>query len=170
MRHGRSSLVPLFYKLKSPTCLLAIIVKLQTQHDKLAQTLDIVCTGSCMHESHTSTLSLQCSVDTNFTDPRVTVCKVAIWTYCVCADAEAMEATGRGEVTSASMSVSLGQGITVAAAVMTTGGNADSALADVLDRVVPAPTSRWAAMVEEAPPAVSYNPRPPSVPCALCMS
>ena len=80
---------------------------------------------------------------------------MASWTYHVCADAEAIEATGRGEVTSASMSVSLGQGITVAAAVMTTSGNADSALADVLDRVVPAPTSRWAAMVEEAPPAVS---------------
>ena len=70
--------------------------------------------------------------------------------------AEAIVAQGGGEVTSASMSVSLGQGVTVAAAVMTTGGNADSALADVLDRVVPAPTSRWAAMVEDAPPAVSY--------------
>jgi len=44
----------------------------------------------------------------------------------------------------------------VAAAVMTTGGNADSALADVLDRVVPAPTSRWAAMIEEAPVRVSF--------------
>jgi len=50
------------------------------------------------------------------------------------------------EVTSASM----------AAAVMTTGGNADSALADVLERVVPAPTSRWAAMIEEAPVRVSF--------------
>lgn len=72
--------------------------------------------------------------------------------------AEAIVAQGgrTGEVTSASMSVSLGQGVTVAAAVMTTGGNADSALADVLDRVVPAPTSRWAAMVEDVPPAVRY--------------
>ena len=59
------------------------------------------------------------------------------------------------EVTSASMSMSLGHGVTVAAAVMTTGGNADSALAEVLDRVVPAPTSRWAAMIEEAPVRVS---------------
>lgn len=55
------------------------------------------------------------------------------------------------EVTSAALSVSLGHGMTVAAAVMTTGGNADSALADMLDRVVPAPTSRWATMIEEAP-------------------
>lgn len=48
--------------------------------------------------------------------------------------------------------------MTVAAAVMTTGGNADSALADVLERVVPAPTSRWAAMIEEAPVRVSFAP------------
>ncbi len=54
------------------------------------------------------------------------------------------------------MSMSLGHGVTVAAAVMTTGGNADSALADVLDRVAPAPTSRWAAMIEEAPVRVSF--------------
>jgi len=60
------------------------------------------------------------------------------------------------EVTSASMSMSLGHGVTVAAAVMTTEGNADSALADVLERVVPAPTSRWAAMIEEAPVRVSF--------------
>ena len=60
------------------------------------------------------------------------------------------------EVTSASMSMSLGHGVTVAAAVMTTGGNADSALADVLDRMVPAPTSRWAAMIEEAPVRVNF--------------
>ena len=46
--------------------------------------------------------------------------------------------------------------MTVAAAVMTTIGNADSALAEVLDRVVPAPTSRWAAMIEEAPVRVSF--------------
>lgn len=71
--------------------------------------------------------------------------------------AEAIAAAGgsRDEVTSASMSVSLGQGVAIAAAVMTTGGNADAALADMLDRVVPAPTSRWAAMVEDVPPAVS---------------
>ena len=75
-----------------------------------------------------------------------------------------MEIANREEVTSASMSMSLGQGITVAAAVMTTGGNADSALANVLDRVVPAPTSRWAAMVEEAPPAVRIGPLPPPPP------
>ena len=54
------------------------------------------------------------------------------------------------------MSVSIGQGVTVAAAVVTSAGNADSALADVLDRVVPVPTSRWAAMVEEAPAMVRF--------------
>ncbi|DBB18315.1 TPA: hypothetical protein ACH3X3_003266 [Trebouxia sp. C0006] len=71
----------------------------------------------------------------------------------VSGDDEAGAASGTviTEVTSASMSMSLGHGVTVAAAVMTTGGNADSALADVLDRVAPAPTSRWAAMIEEAP-------------------
>ena len=79
----------------------------------------------------------------------LTVCVVLVCT-------EAMETADRAEVTSASLSVSIGQGITVAAAVMTTAGNADAALAEVLDRVVPvAPTSRWAAMVEEAPFAVS---------------
>ena len=61
-----------------------------------------------------------------------------------------------GHVTAASMSVTLGQGVTVAAAVMTTGGNAGAALADVLERVVPPPTSRWAAMAEEGPARVSY--------------
>lgn len=71
----------------------------------------------------------------------------------VSGDDEAGAASGAviTEVTSASMSMSLGHGVTVAAAVMTTRGNADSALAEVLDRVVPAPTSRWAAMIEEAP-------------------
>ena len=72
------------------------------------------------------------------------------------APAGAASGTVITEVTSASMSMSLGHGVTVAAAVMTTGGNADSALADVLDRVVPAPTSRWAAMIEEAPVRVSF--------------
>ena len=72
------------------------------------------------------------------------------------APAEAASGAVITEVTSASMSMSLGHGVTVAAAVMTTGGNADSALAEVLDRVVPAPTSRWAAMIEEAPVRVSF--------------
>lgn len=71
----------------------------------------------------------------------------------------AASGAARGEVTSASMSMSLGQGVTVAAAVMTTNGNADSALADVLERVVPAPTSRWAAMIEEAPARVRLLPK-----------
>ncbi len=72
------------------------------------------------------------------------------------APAEAASGAVITEVTSASMSMSLGHGVTVAAAVMTTGGNADSALAEVLDRVVPAPTSRWAAMIEEAPVRVNF--------------
>ena len=54
------------------------------------------------------------------------------------------------------MQVSLGQGVTVAAAVMTTNGDANSALAEVLDQVVPAPVSRWAAMVEDAPAVVGF--------------
>ena len=71
------------------------------------------------------------------------------------AGAAAGDAAAGGDVTSASMSVSLGPGMTVAAAVMTTNGDANSALAEVLDQVVPAPMSRWAAMVEDAPSGVS---------------